>query len=292
MGAERRNAIVTGAASGLGRALALRLAKDRWRIALVDVNGDAAAETRLQVDAAGGEGRVERMDVTKPEEWSSLHTRLRQDWTHLDLLVNNAGVAGGGDVGKFPLADWHWIVGVNLWNGIYGCHTFVEWLKENSRGAHIINTASMAAVGSAPGMAAYNVTKAGMVSLSETLYAELLPHGVGVTVVCPTFFATHLLDAGRFVEQSQKEFALAMFASAKFTADDVARAALEAMRRKRLYVMVPFEAKVQWWYKRLAPTSFLRYVVRRFEQLKSARERTGNTAGATGTAGTVGGRKG
>lgn len=271
MSRERRNAIVTGGASGLGRALCLGLARDGWRIVIADVNVAGAAETLEMVRKAGGDGQVERLDVTDAAQWQQLHDRLRQQWSHLDLLVNNAGVAGGGEMGKYSLEDWHWIVNINLWNGIYGCHTFVDWLKENP-GSHIINTASMAAVGSAPNMAAYNVTKAGMLSLSETLYAELMPFNVGVTVICPSFFATNLLNEGRFVAQSQKDFALAMFKSAKFTADDVAAAALRAMKQKKLYVMVPFSSKIQWWYKRLAPAGFLRYVGRMFAKLTAANQ--------------------
>ncbi|MFO0946666.1 MAG: SDR family NAD(P)-dependent oxidoreductase [Planctomycetota bacterium] len=267
MAEKRKNAIITGAASGLGRALALQLAKERWNIAIVDINEAGAKETLEKVRQAGGEGRVEIVDVTKYEAWLALRDRLSRDWENLDLLVNNAGVAGGGEMGKYTIEDWHWIVNINLWNGIYGCHVFVDWLKRNPKGAHIINTASMAAVGSAPTMAAYNVTKAGMLSLSETLYAELMEHNVGVTVVCPSFFATNLLTGGRFADPKQKEWALVMFQNAGFTADDVAHAALDAMRKKKLYVMVPFASKVQWWYKRLAPASFLRYVARMFKKM-------------------------
>lgn len=270
MTGNRRNAIVTGAASGLGRALAIRLAKQRWNVAIVDINESGANETLEWVRQSGGDGRVEIVDVTQYDAWLALRERLSKDWEHLDLLVNNAGVAGGGAMGEYSIEDWRWIVNVNLWNGIYGCHVFVDWLKRNPQGAHIINTASMAAIGSTPTMAAYNVTKAGMLSLSETLYAELLEHQVGVTVVCPAFFATNLLTGGRFADPKQKEWANVMFQQAKFTADDVARLALDAMERKKLYVMVPFASKVQWWYKRLAPASFLRYVARMFRKMSQS----------------------
>ena len=205
--------------------LALRLARDGWRIAICDINEAGGQETLSLVKQAGGDGRVERLDVTSPEQWQQLRDRLQADWSHLDLLVNNAGVAGAGEVGQFPLADWHWIVNINLFNGIYGCHTFVEWLKANPA-HHIINTASLAAVSSAPAMAGYNVTKAGMLSLSETLYTELLPHNVGVTVLCPAFFATNLLTGGRFVTEDSAKLAQRAFDKAGMTADYVAEQAI------------------------------------------------------------------
>src|SRR6185295_4032585 len=146
-------------------------------------------ETLDLVRQAGGEGRIEPLNVSCVDQWQTLRSRLQADWQHLDLLVNNAGVAGAGEIGDYSLDDWHWVIDINLWSGIYGCHTFIDWLKQNPSGAHIINVASMAAFESAPPTAAYNATKAAILSLSETHYAQLLPHNVGVTVVCPGSFA-------------------------------------------------------------------------------------------------------
>ncbi len=133
---------------------------DGWRLALVDLNDAGNAETLALVRNAGGEGLTHHMDVSQPAAWEQLRDKLAADWSHLDLLVNNAGVAGSGDVGKYAIDDWQWIISINLNAGIYGCHYFIPWLKKNPRGAHIINVASLAAVASRPGMAGYNVTKA------------------------------------------------------------------------------------------------------------------------------------
>ena len=169
------------------------------------------------------------------------------------MLVNNAGVAGSGLVGEYSIENWQWIIDVNLWNGINGCHTFVDWLKANPRGAHIMNTCSLAAIVSAPTMAAYNVTKAGMLALSETLYSELMPHNVGVTAICPAVFRTNLLQTARWCREEERILFQRGFEEAKMTADDVAAAALRAMKHKQLYVVVPFESRVHWYLKRLAP---------------------------------------
>lgn len=273
MRALKRNAIVTGGASGLGRAIALRLARDGWHVAVCDLNDAGSAETVALVEAAGGTGQVEHLDVTDPQAWADLRDRLQAQWSRLDLLVNNAGVAGAGEVGKFSLDDWHWIIDINLYNGIYGCHYFVDWLKANPNGAHIINTASMAALASAPGMAGYNVSKAGMLSLSETLYVELKRHNVGVTVLCPAFFATNLLNQGRWAQDNLKKVAERAFQVSKLTADQVADQAIRAMHRKQLYVVLPFSSRIHWWIKRLMPQRFFKMVSRLIDSANRIAER-------------------
>lgn len=262
MADERRNAIITGGASGLGRALALRLARDGWNIAICDINRESGAAVVEEVKAAGGDARFEHLDVTNIEQWQQLSERLRADWNSLDLLVNNAGVAASGNMGEAPLEDWRWIVDINLFNAVNGCHTFVDWLKANPRGSHIINTASLAAIAVAPSMASYNVTKAAMLALSETLYAELKQYNVGVTVLCPAFFATNLLKEGRFHDDKLRNIAESAFRKATLTAETVADEAVRAMRRKKLYVVLPPKARRYWWFKRLAPQRFLDAIAR------------------------------
>jgi NAD(P)-dependent dehydrogenase (short-subunit alcohol dehydrogenase family) len=260
VGAAVRTAIVTGAASGLGRALALRLAKDGWQLALADVDTERAHETLAMVEKAGGSGQVELLDVADQTAWAALVERLRNQWPQLDLLVNNAGVCGAGDVGDFPLADWQWLLGVNLHGVIYGCHTCLPWLKQNPSGAHIINTASIAAFLAAPTMGAYNVAKAGVLALSETMYAELAPQGISVTVVCPGFFQSGLLEKGRFMQEFGRELAADYMRKSTFTADHVADAAVKAMHRKKFYVVEGRRARWLWRVKRSIPLGFLKLV--------------------------------
>jgi NAD(P)-dependent dehydrogenase (short-subunit alcohol dehydrogenase family) len=266
----KKHAIVTGAASGLGRATAVELARHGWHVAVADVNDAGSQETLTLLRAAGGQGQVEHLDVTRPEEWQALRDRLQNAWPNLDLLVNNAGVGVGGEVGTLPLDDWHWIVNINLYGAIYGCHMLVAWMKGNPRGAHIVNIASMAAVASAPGMAPYNVTKAGMLSLSETLYGELKPHNIGVTAVCPSFFQTNILRSGRFQDEGQKNMAAKLMSRSSATADDVAHRILRAIERRQLYVMVPGIATFYWRLKRLAPRFVLNLIAHRYAKETAA----------------------
>ena len=260
---ETKYALITGAGSGLGRALSVALAQRGWHIAITDVNDAGSEETLRLVRQAGGDGRVEHLDVTQVDQWQALRERLQADWPRLDLVVNNAGVGVGGEVGQLSLEDWQWIVNINLWGVIYGCHTMVAWLKANPGGAHIVNIASMAAIVSAPSMAPYNVTKAGVLSLSETLYGELLSHNVGVTCVCPSFFPTSIVKSGRFQGDAQREVATKLMADSKCTAEHVAQQILRAIDRRQLYLTVPREATFFWRLKRLMPLRVLKLIASR-----------------------------
>jgi NAD(P)-dependent dehydrogenase (short-subunit alcohol dehydrogenase family) len=240
----------------------VRLARDGWHVAVCDIDAEGSDETVSLVERAGGTGQAERLDVTVPEEWEALRGRLRGQWERIDLVVNNAGVSGAGEVGRFSLEDWRWILDVNLFGVIHGCHYFVDWLAENPDGGHIVNMSSMAAVASAPTMGGYNVSKAAVISLSETLYAELLHRGVGVTVLCPGFVSTNLLAAGRWHRPSLRTRAERLFAKASITADDVAEATVRAIRGRRLYAVLPLRGRVFWRFKRLLPQWFMTMVAR------------------------------
>ncbi len=259
-----RNAVVTGAASGLGRALAVRLARDGWRLALCDIDATGAEETLTLVRRAGGDGFVHRLDIAQLDEWESLAEQLEAEFDHLDLLVNNAGIGASGEVGQFTIDQWRRVLDIDLMGAIYGCHTFVERLKRSPRGGHILNTASFAAMASAPAMAAYNVAKAGVLVLSETLYGELKRHNVGVTVICPMFFRTKLLEGWSCGGDAERLAAEFYTENAGFTADDVADAAVRAMNRKRLYVVLGAKARWYWRLKRLAPQKFLNLMASRY----------------------------
>ncbi|MEX2027213.1 MAG: SDR family NAD(P)-dependent oxidoreductase [Pirellulaceae bacterium] len=262
----RATAIITGAASGLGRALAVRLARDGWAIAIADIDATGAEETRRLVEVAGGEAFFEPLDITEIEQWQALRDRLRKRWEHLDLLVNNAGIGGSGEVGRFSLDDWRRLIEINLFGGVHGCHTMIDWLKANPRGAHLINTASFAAMASAPSMAAYNVAKAGMLALSETLYAELRPRGVGVTVICPLFFRTNLLAHWPCMTDAERRATEFYTENAGFSAENVADAAVRAMKRGRLYVVLGRKARWYWRMKRLMPQTFLNLIAAKYSR--------------------------
>ena len=247
---KKKTAVITGAASGLGRAMSLVLAEQGWEIGLVDLDEVGARKTLELVQKKGGRGKVYPLDVSSEKDMARMAAHFFESWDRIDLLVNNAGVAVAGIVGDISPENWQWQLQNNLWSVIYGCHCFIPWMKRQG-GGRIINIASGAGIVSFPEMAPYNVTKAGVISLSETLHAELAPEGIGVTVVCPLFFKTNLIDTFRFTHEFQKEFFEANFAGARITAERVARLALQAAAKGKLYCFPQLSSKIFWLFKRL-----------------------------------------
>ncbi|MGD9763311.1 MAG: SDR family NAD(P)-dependent oxidoreductase [Candidatus Binatia bacterium] len=250
--------MITGAGSGLGRALSVQLAQSGARLLLADINQAACGETADLVAQRGGRAETMVLDVSDAPQVERLAEAADRSLGYVDLVVNNAGVAVGGGVGETPVEDWQWVMSINLWGVIYGCHYFVPRLVRQGGGA-LLNVASAAGVVCAPTMAAYNVTKAGVIALSETLAAELEPTKVRVTVLCPYFFRTNILAAARVSEQT-RALAEAAFAAAKISADEVAAAALHAVRAGQLYCFPMREARMAWRLKRLVPERYARRI--------------------------------
>jgi NAD(P)-dependent dehydrogenase (short-subunit alcohol dehydrogenase family) len=244
--------VITGAASGLGRAMALALASRGCRIAIADIDMKGAAETLSMVERAGGSGEVYKLDVRAIAEWEAMADHLFEEWGKVDVLINNAGVVAVGHVGEVSMEDWEWIFGINFWGMLYGCHAFVPRMKAQA-GGHIVNVASAAGILCMQEQAPYNTTKAGVIALSETLRSELSPFGIGVTAVCPMFFKTNLLEEMRFTDDFESEFAHCTFDNARSSADEVAEAVVKAIEKKRLYVIPQRPGRVLWYIKRLSP---------------------------------------
>ncbi|OBJ25088.1 SDR family oxidoreductase [Mycobacterium sp. 1245801.1] len=256
------SAVVTGAGSGIGAAFAVELGKRGGAVVCSDIDQAAAQQTADTITEQGAKATAIRCDVSRFEDVQAL-AEQSQAWFAAPptLVINNAGVgAGGAAIGDAPLDDWGWTLGINLWGPIHGCHVFAPILREAERSRAprgIINVASAAAFGAAPGMAAYNVSKAGVLSLSETLAAELAGTPVRVTVLCPTFVKTNILESGRISEQSS-ELAAKLMRWTGLSAEKVARDCLDAHDRGELYCMPQFDAKIGWNIKRLAPQTYTR----------------------------------
>ncbi|MFM7206121.1 MAG: SDR family NAD(P)-dependent oxidoreductase [Planctomycetaceae bacterium] len=261
---HQATAVVTGAANGLGRALAMALLDDGWAVAGIDRDEGIA-----RLDAASppraGEQRI-AMDVRDAAAWRSLHDRLRAEWHDLDLLVNAAGVGAAGEVGTLPEEQWRRVIDTNLLGTALGCETFLPWLRANRGRPHLVNIASIAAVLAPGSMAAYSASKAGVVALSEAIVAECPPRRPGVTIVCPGFFRSGLLDTWHFASAVTRREAERRMAASWWTSDRVARRVLRAVRRNRRYVVVGVLARWLWRLKRLAPratTALVRVAYRR-----------------------------
>jgi short-subunit dehydrogenase len=240
--------VITGAGSGFGRALALELAARGGHLVLSDVNAAGLDETAAMARKDAASVETLRCDVTKLADVEALAAACRGA---VDLVVNNAGVSSGGLIGDLPIEDWRWTLEVDLWGVIHGCHVFVPILKKQGNG-HILNVASAAGLLSAPRMGAYNVAKAGVVSLSETLGAELVGTNVGVTVLCPTFFKTNIVATGRFTDPELRAIGERMIEKGK-DPQVVVRAALAAVERGDLYCVPMADGRWFWRLKRAMP---------------------------------------
>lgn len=257
-------AVVTGGGSGLGRAFCLELARRGARVLIADIDLASAEETAREVERIGGKASATACDVSVRAQIEALARRADAELGGTDLLINNAGVGTGGPFDAIPPADWEWIVGVNLWGVIYGCQVFAPRMRAQG-GGHLLNVASAAGLLSPPMMAPYNVTKAGVVAFSETLAAELSSVGIGVTVLCPTFFRTKIGERSRHHGAPEAAAHVQkMMDRAKVQAPEVARYALDAAAAGRLYALPHSDGAWFWRIKRLAPERYHTQLLPRF----------------------------
>jgi len=266
-------AVVTGAGSGLGRALALDLAKRGASLIISDINPSSAEETAELVRQQQARAEAVVCDVTDRNAVFGLVEETEKRLGGIDLIANNAGVAIGGPFDEISIEDWRWAVDINLWGVIYGCQAAVPKMRAQGRG-YIINVASAAGLLAPPSMSAYNVTKAGVVSLSETLYTEYKTQGIHVAVVCPTFFRTNIIGAIRGATTEKEDAQVIRWMErSKVQAPGVAKAAVDSVRDGKLYVQPMREGRMAWRLKRTAPQRFYDSLSRAHKQFLQGRNR-------------------
>jgi NAD(P)-dependent dehydrogenase (short-subunit alcohol dehydrogenase family) len=263
----RKRAFITGAASGLGEALCLALARDGWTLGMADMRPEPLAAAVEKVRAAGGNPLPFPLDVTDRPAYAATVEAFLEQAGGVDLLVNNAGVAGGGDLGEFSLEDWDWLMGINFMGVVNGCHFFTPALKAQ-RAGHVINIASAAAIVPVPGMTAYCSAKAAVKMLSEVLHNEWRPFGIEVSVVKPQFFRTALHERTRGPEL---ENARKLITRARHSAMDVAETVLRDAGRRRLHILFPLHTHFLWWVGRLAPRTYMAMIRLGAEQMRRGR---------------------
>jgi NAD(P)-dependent dehydrogenase (short-subunit alcohol dehydrogenase family) len=244
-----RRVLITGGASGLGRATAARFAADGWRVLIADF--DAAAGEQACAELPGTVS-FQPLDVRDGDGWQRVREWCEREWDGLDVLVNNAGVAAAGRFDVIGMDDWDWILDINLRSVVRGCREFVPLFKRQGRG-HLVNVASMAGLMNLPSMSSYNVSKAGVISLSETLRHELAPYGVHTTVVCPAFVRTNLDRGMRAADPLLAKTTAKLMDTSKVTPDDVARRVVGAVNRPRFWVFTHRDSGVIWRLKRFLP---------------------------------------
>jgi NAD(P)-dependent dehydrogenase (short-subunit alcohol dehydrogenase family) len=254
-------AVITGAASGIGRAVALRAAAEGMKIVLADIEERPLYETARTLSGAGTDVIAVVTDVSDASSVEALRDRALDRFGGVHLVHNNAGVAAGGPLWTVSESDWRWILGVNLWGVIHGIRAFVPLLSSQGEG-HVVNTASAAGLVSPPFMGPYNAAKHAVVTISETLYRDLRLTGsnVGVSVLCPGLVRTNIADSERnrppwahaaagsqrspSALQLQLQTAVRRQLAAGIDPASVAETVLDAVRTNRFYVLTHPEWKI------------------------------------------------
>ncbi|NDD42811.1 MAG: SDR family NAD(P)-dependent oxidoreductase, partial [Rhodobacteraceae bacterium] len=246
--------LITGAASGLGLALAKKYAREGWSVCIADIQDEEGIKVAAHLNEAySGDCFFQHLDITSDTQWQELVSLISERWQGLDALVNNAGVGASGDIDTFSMNDFQWTVDINLMGAVKGCHVCVPLLKESK--GFLINVASMAGLLHMGSMSAYNVSKAGMVAFSEGLLSELDPYGVTVSVVCPTFFQSNLAKSMRSDNPDAAKIAARLHARTGITAERIATTVYNDARNGKHYILAGtrFSDRTIWKLKRYFP---------------------------------------
>ena len=246
---------ITGGASGLGRALALNYSRQGARVCIGDITPEQGAETEEAINEAGGEGLFLECDVRRVSDFEKVKNDLVKEWGGVDVVVNNAGVASAGSIEDTTIADWEWILDINVMGVVRGCKVFTPLLKKQGSGT-VVNVASMAGLMLAPLMNSYNVSKAGVIALSETMNHEFIGTGVNVCVVCPAFFQTNLTSSMRSSIPGIQSNVNKLMQRSSITADDVASDIVRAVRKGQFWVLPHKTERRLWYIKRASPKAF------------------------------------
>lgn len=247
-----RTAVITGAASGIGLELARRAAAEGMNLVLADIDAERLKAAVVGLGLAPERLLARRTDVSREQEIQTLADAAFERFGAVHLLCNNAGVGLVRVSWELSTADWDWVLGVDLWSVIHGIRHFLPRMLQQPEGGHVVNTSSAAGLVSTPGMAAYNVAKHGVVTLSETLYGELLAARarVGISLLCPAWVPTAIRESARNRQErfgeagpatglsAAYEQALAnAMKSGRLTATDMASEVFAAVMEERFYVI-------------------------------------------------------
>ena len=260
----QKRAFITGAASGLGKAFCIELAQDGWNLGIADINKEQLDVAAKEFEALGAKTISFHLDVSDRVQYQQIAQEYLAKAGGIDLLFNNAGVGDGGLFEEYSLDNWEWMTRVNQFSVLYGCHFFIPTFKKQKSG-HILNTASIAAVSCAPTMGAYNMTKAAVVAISETLYGELMDFNIRVSCIQPSYFKTNIAQSARGGDRIKKTTQFFLDRSG-LDATTVAQEILHRAGKGELYIILPKIARKAWFWKRLAPTKFRKMVKEGFTE--------------------------
>ncbi|MER5809524.1 SDR family oxidoreductase [Streptomyces sp. NPDC002033] len=258
--------LVTGAASGIGRATAFAFAEAGARVVAVDRDAEGAARTAEMARLVGAaEAWGECVDVSDEQAMEKLAAKVAAEYGIVDVLVNNAGIGLSGAFLETTAEDWRKVLDVNLWGVIHGCRIFGKQMAERGQGGHIVNTASAAAYLPSKTLPAYSTSKAAVLMLSECLRAELAGRQIGVSAICPGIVNTNITATSRFAgvdaaeEKRRQERSSRLYGLRNFPPEKVADAILTAVVKNQAVVPVTPESKGALWMSRFAPRTLRRF---------------------------------
>jgi NAD(P)-dependent dehydrogenase (short-subunit alcohol dehydrogenase family) len=247
-----RVAVVTGGASGIGRAMAMKFAREGMKVVLADIEQSALDRAQAEFRDMGHTAIGVRTDVARAEDVEALAQRALREFGAVHLVCNNAGVAPGGLVWEHSHKDWEWAMGVNVWGVIHGVRVFTPILLKQGAEGHIVNTASVAGLLSLPGMGLYCVSKHAVVALSECLHHDLVAHSdkVRCSLLCPAYVPTRISDSERNRPQALRDTRVKSSGdlareeqlrhavqSGRISAEQVADMVFDAVRAERFYIL-------------------------------------------------------
>jgi NAD(P)-dependent dehydrogenase (short-subunit alcohol dehydrogenase family) len=250
-----KTAIITGGGSGIGRALAIHLAARGAKVAVADLNLEAAQEV---ANACGSDARAISLDVRDAEAVKQCIQSYAEEMGRLDYLFNNAGIGIGGETDEIPLAAWQHIVDINVYGVLHGVLAAYPIMLKQGFG-HLINVASLAGLGPAPLLAPYGLTKHAVVGLSTSLRMEAAPRGVKVSALCPAAIETPILDSenpsqfGIKWSPNMRRFLTAL-AGPPYPVEKCASEALDAIEKNKGLIVLPGRARLAWLIGRLSPS--------------------------------------
>ena len=255
---EDKVVVITGAASGIGRATAVAFARQRAKLVLCDKNEAGLRDLERELAPSVSHLEWHVVDVSSRDQMRAFAEGVHARFDAADVIVNNAGVGQAGGMLDTSLEDLDWVIGINLWGVIHGCHFFVPNMVKRGKGGHVVNVSSVFGFFAPPGSLGYCTAKFGVFGMSESLRGELAPHGIGVSTICPGMINTNIVKDGRYTDETRgsREKVVAEFEKRGHSPDVVAKAIVSAVKKNRGVVPAAPEAWAFYYAKRFIPDQF------------------------------------
>ncbi|XOV81252.1 MAG: SDR family oxidoreductase [Aestuariibacter sp.] len=264
----QKRVLVTGGASGLGKAIALCWAKSGADIVIADLHQERGVETVAEIQELGQQAYFHRCDVTQDDDVDALKNAVMESMGGIDLLVNNAGVATAGSLQEEDIEQWRWVLDINVLGVVRMARAFVPIMQKQG-GGYLLNVASQAGITPAPLMASYSASKAAVVSFSETMKLELVDENIGVSVLCPGFFKTHLDESVRSHNPAMKSVVSKLLERSNVSAEQVAQCAFDAVQKNQFMILSHYDGKKAHRIKRWIPNYYFKMMIKHTEKFRN-----------------------